>query len=36
MTARLVWAPKLVYQQGRCHVDLASVRVQNPKNLKLI
>ena len=36
MSARLVWAPILVYGQGRCHVDLATVRVRNPKKLKLI
>ena len=36
MAARLVWVPKLVYQQGRCRVDLATLRVRDPKNLKLI
>ena len=32
MIARLVWASKLVEQHGRCHVDLATLRVRDPKN----
>ena len=32
MIARLVWTPNLVHQQSRCHIDLVTLTVQDPKS----
>ena len=31
MIARLVWAPKLIRQQDRCHIDLVTLTFWDPK-----